>query len=211
MSDDRSRESADTPPEDPDIDDLLDKLDRLKETVDDPKERKKVDETIGLVNRMPGSKAFTKRIRKYTTRDMAQSFVGAVVFSLPLLVEDGVFEIAEWFVEFTVAGVPIFFVANVLFVLGMAAGILYYADFRDVQVTNPIFGVIPRRYVGVLVISFLTAFGMMLMWGRLAEEDPTTIEQLSRVTVIWAAAAFGAVLGDILPGEAQGEDISDRF
>jgi len=194
-------------PEDPSIDDLLTKLDSLEAIVDDDAERRKVKQTIALVERMPGSKAFTSRISKYTTRDMAESFVGAVIFSLPLLVEDGVFEIAEWFVEYTLVGVPVFFIMNVLFVLGMTAGLLYYADFRQIQVTNPILGFIPRRYLGVLLISLLTAFFMLLMWGRLHEEDPTVLEQVGRVTVIWAAAAFGAALGDILPGESQGEDI----
>lgn len=198
-------------PENPDIEDLLDKLDALEDTVDDPAERRKVRQTISLVEKMPGSKAFTTRITKYTSRDMAESFVGAIVFALPLLVEDGVFEIAEWFVEFTLGSVPVFFLANVAFVLVMTAGLLYYADFREVQITNPILGFIPRRYVGVLGVSFLTAAMMMLMWGRLHEEDPTAIEQVSRITVIWAAAAFGAALGDILPGESQGEDIGEMF
>lgn len=203
-------ESGDSGPENPDIDDLLKKLDALRETVDDPKEIQKVDQTISLVERMPGSQAFTRRITKYTSRDIAQSFVGAVVFSLPLLVEDGVFEIAEWFLEITVGGVPVFLVANALFIMGLTAGLLYYADFRDVQVRNPIFGVIPRRYVGVILVSFLTAFGMMLLWGRLHADDPTMVEQVSRVTVIWAAAALGAVIGDILPGESTGTDLSER-
>ncbi len=198
-------------PEHPDIDDLLNKLDALEATVDDDHERRKVRQTIAMVERMPGSKAFTSRISKYTGRDMAESFVGAVIFSLPLLVEDGVFEIAEWFVEFSPGGIPVFFIANALFVLGMTAGLLYYADFRQVQVTKPIFGLIPRRYVGVLGVSLLTAFLMLLMWGRLHEEDPTAIEQVARVTVIWAAAAFGAALGDILPGESTGQDVSEIF
>ena len=198
-------------PEHPDIDDLLNKLDALEATVDDDHERRKVRQTIAMVERMPGSKAFTSRISKYTGRDMAESFVGAVIFSLPLLVEDGVFEIAEWFVEFSPGGIPVFFIVNALFVLGMTAGLLYYADFRQVQVTKPIFGLIPRRYVGVLGVSLLTAFLMLLMWGRLHEEDPTAIEQVARVTVIWAAAAFGAARGDILPGESTGQDVSEIF
>ncbi len=198
-------------PENPDINDLLAKLDALEGVVDDDAERRKVRQTIAMVERMPGSSAFRTRISKYTSRDVAESFVGAVLFSLPLLVEDGVFEIAEWFLAVTVVGVPVFFVGNVLFVLAMTAGLLYYADFRQVQVTKPIFGVIPRRYVGVLAVSLLTAVFMLMLWGRLHSGDPTAAEQLARVTVIWAVAAFGAALGDILPGESKGADISDRF
>jgi len=198
-------------PAEPDIDDLLRKLDRLKETVDDPNEREKVRQTISLVERMPGSKAFTKRISKYTTRDIAESFVGGILLSLPLLVEDGVFDIAEWLAGTLVVGLPVFLIANVLFVLVMTWGLLYFADFRDLQDPNPIFGFLPRRLVAVLTISFLVSVGTMTLWGRLFEGSPTAVEAFSRVTVIWAAAAFGAALGDILPGESSGQDVNERI
>ena len=196
-------------PENPDINDLRSKLDALKETVDEPHEREKVQQTISLVERMPGSSAFTTRITKFTSRDMAEAFVGAVLFSLPLLVEGGVFEIATWFVEATYAGVPVFLFLHVAFVLTMTAGLLYYADFREIEVTHPILGVIPRRYAGILTVSLVTATFMLLLWGRLHEEDPTALEQLGRITVVWAAAAFGAGVGDILPGESKGDDLGE--
>ncbi len=198
-------------PAEPDIDDLLRKLDRLKETVDEPHEREKVRQTISLVERMPGSQAFTKRITKYTTRDIAESFVGGILLSLPLLVEDGVFDIAEWLAGTLVAGLPVFLLANILFVLVMTWGLLYFADFRDLQDPNPIFGFLPRRLVAVLTISLFVSVGTMTLWGRLAEGSPTALEAFSRVTVIWAAAAFGAALGDILPGESTGQDVSERI
>ena len=44
-------------------------------------------------------------------------------------------------------------------------------------------------------------------WTRHVHQYPTTLEQFSRVTVIWAAAALGATLGDILPGESNGQDL----
>jgi len=198
-------------PEEPDIDDLLRKLNRLKDTVDDPHEREKVQQTISLVNRMPGSQAFTKRITKYTTRDIAESFVGGILLSLPLLVEDGVFDIAEWLAGTLVGGLPVFLIANVLFVLVMTWGLLYFADFRDLQDSSPIFGFLPRRLVAVLTISLVVSVGTMILWGRLFEGGPTTVEAFSRVTVIWAAAAFGAALGDILPGESTGQDVSERI
>lgn len=227
-SDDQSRpdaEAADPPnngseydptnpaygPAEPDIDDLLRKLDRLQDTVDAPHEREKVRQTISLVERMPGSQAFTTRITKYTTRDIAESFVGGILLSLPLLVEDGVFDIAEWFASALVGGVPVFLLGNIAFVLVMTWGLLYYADFRDLQDPNPILGFLPRRLVAVLLISLVVAVGTMVLWGRLFEGDPTPVEAVGRVTVIWAAAAFGAALGDILPGESSGQDVSERL
>ena len=117
------------------------------------------------------------------------------------------FEIADWFVTFFVGPIPVFLVINVLFIISLTAGLLYFTDIRDVQM-RLLFGVIPKRLTMSLTISLIVATGMMFMWGRLHAEDPATIEQFSRVTVIWAAAALGASLGDILPGESKGQDIA---
>lgn len=195
------------PQTDPDIEDLLAKLDALRDTVDEEHEREKVRQTISLVERMPGTGALAERITKYTSRDLAESFVGAVLFALPLLVEGGVFEIAAWFAATTVAGVPVLLIGHVGFIFLATAGLLYFADFRQITIRHPIFGVIPRRYAGVLLVSLTTSATMLLFWGRLHEGDPTAVERVGRIAVVWAAAAFGAGLGDILPGESQGEDL----
>ena len=134
--------------------------------------------------------------------------MGGIIFSLPLLVEDGVFEIAEWFAEFSVGPLPLFLTVNVVFIVILVSGLLYYTDFREIKV-RLLFGFIPKRLLGILTVSFWVAFLTMFMWGRLHEQDPTTLEQLARVTVIWAAAALGATLGDILPGESKGKDIAE--
>ena len=196
-------------PVDPDINDLLAKLDALRDTVDEGHEREEVRQTISLVERMPGTGALAERITKYTTRDLAESFVGAVLFALPLLVEGGVFEIATWFAAVTPGGVPVFLLAHVGFVLLLTAGLLYFADFRQIEISHPILGVIPRRYAGILLVSLFTSAFMLFLWGRLHAGDPTGLERVARVAVVWAAAAFGAGLGDILPGESQGEDIGE--
>ncbi len=185
------------------LQDVFDQLDDLEESVSSSEERQGVRQTRRMLERIPGR----DRIKKYTSRDIAEGFVGGIIFALPLLVEDGVFEIAEWFLEFSVGPLPIFLAINVLFVATLVGGLLYFTDIRDVQV-RLVFGFIPKRLTMTLAISFLVALGTMLMWGRLHEESPTTIEQFSRVTVIWAAAALGATLGDILPGESKGQDLS---
>ena len=187
-----------------DLNAVFAQLDQLEQTVTSSEERREVRQTRRMLRRVPGS----SRIKKYTSRDIAEGFVGGIIFSLPLLVEDGVFEIAEWFTEFTVGAVPIFLAVNILFVVGLVGGLLYYTDIRDVR-EHMLLGFLPRRLIGVLVISFIVAAGTMFMWGRLHEEDPTTLEQFSRITVIWAAAALGATLGDILPGESSGSDLGE--
>lgn len=195
-----------TLPTDVDIDKVIDELEELEQKVSDDHERDEVRRVKTMLDYVPG----TQVIHKYTTRDMGEAFIGGLVFSLPLLVEDGVFDIAEWFTQYTVGQVPLFLVANLLFIVVIAAGLLYAVDIREVRITNPFLGFIPRRLVGVLAISGVCAFGMMFLWGRLHEGDPSTLEAVSRGTVIWASAVLGAVLADILPGESKGSDIRQR-
>lgn len=187
-----------------DLETIRGRLKELEETVDHPQERREVRRTIGLVDRLPPS-TVRERIRKYTRRDIAESFVGSILISLPLLVEDGVFDIADHLVS-----TPIFFALNVAFIVVMTTGLLYYADFRDVGIHRPFLGVIPRRLTAVLIISLFTATFTMTLWGRVdGWADPAVA--VARISVIWAAAAFGAALGDILPGESTGADIADEI
>jgi uncharacterized membrane protein len=186
-----------------------DVLDQLEDTITTPEQRDELHRTRRMVKHLPGGQRLEERISKYTTRDMGEAFVGSIIFALPLLVEDGVFAIADHFLDdATIAGIPLFLVANVLFVIALTAGLIYVVDFREVQVTNPILGLVPRRLVGVLGVSFLTAAGLMVLWGRLFLDDPSTLAAFARITVVWAAAALGASLGDILPGESKGADLT---
>jgi uncharacterized membrane protein len=195
------------PPDEPTMDDLYDQLEELEQTVDTPEERKEVDDVRRTIQRLPGGR-LTKRIDRYTTKDVAESFVGSILISLPMLVEDGVFNIADHFLENTVAGIPIWLVTNIVFVVALTWGLLYWAEFRTVLETNPFFGFSPRRLVGVLIISFLTATLTMTMWGRVGGWQEVDVA-LARIMVIWTAAAFGGALGDILPGESSGRSLRD--
>jgi uncharacterized membrane protein len=153
---------------------------------------------------------FGDRIEKYTSRDIAEAFVGSIFFAIPFLVEDGVFDIADFFLSFRVGVFPVYFLINTVFVLTMILGLVYWAGPQDVQVNRPIVGFIPRRMVGIAVVSFLTAAALMTMWGRLdGWADP--VESLARINVVWTVASFGAALGDILPGESSGSDINDEL
>ena len=188
-----------------DVADVVAHLDRLEDSVTEEHHQRELQRSIRMLESIPGR----DHIHKYTSRDIGEAFVGGILFSLPLLVEDGVFAIAEWFTERTVAGIPVYLGVHVTSIFLLTAGLLYAIDLREVRITNPIFGLVPRRLVGVLVASFLVSAAAMLLWGRLHAGDPTSGEQFARISVIWAAAALGAVLADILPGESAGEDISD--
>lgn len=197
---------VDRPSTDVHVDQVLKELEQLERTVSEDHEREEVQRVRDMLEYVPG----TRIIHKYTSRDIGEAFIGGLVFSLPLLVEDGVFDIAEWFVEYTIGPIPLFLTINLVFIVAVVTGLLYAIDFREVRIVNPILGFIPRRLVGILMISALCAFGMMFLWGRLHEGDPTTLESVARGTIIWTSAGLGAVLADILPGESKGEDITQR-
>ncbi len=91
----------------------------------------------------------------------------------------------------------------------MTAGLPYCAEFRKVAIHRPFFGVLPRRLFAVILVSLLTATFTMTQWGRVEGwSDP--VVAAGRMSVVWTAA-FGAALGDILPGESTGEDINDEI
>lgn len=199
--------STDTDCEESSLDEVLRELEELEETVDRQEELDELADVRQAIERLPGGAFVSDRIERYTTRDVAESFVGSIIISLPLLVEDGVFDIADHFLAHTVFGVPVWLVGNVLFIVLLTWGLLYWADFRELWRPNPVLGIIPRRLLGALVISLSTATLTMTMWGRVTWADP--MEAFARISVIWAAAAFGAALGDILPGESQGTELRD--
>jgi len=189
------------------MEEVFEQLEELEATVDTEVERKEVEDVRQTLEGLPGRDFLGEQIERYTTRDVAESFVGSIIFSLPLLVEDGVFDIAEHFLSATVGGVPLWLAAHVGFLVVMIWGLLYWADFREIRDSAPLFGLIPRRLIGVLAISLFAAGLTMTMWGRVDWADPAVA--FSRITVVWSAGAFGAVLGDILPGESAGTEIGD--
>ncbi|WP_436935481.1 hypothetical protein [Halovenus marina] len=192
------------------VDALHEQFDDLELAVSDAANREAVHQIRTETIQATLDNTFGDRIQKYTSRDIAEAFVGSVVFAIPFLVEDGVFEIADFFLSFQIGIFPVFFLVNAAFVLVMILALVYWAGPQDVQVNRPIFGLIPRRLVGIAAVSFLTAAALMTMWGRVDNwQDP--VVALARISVVWTVASFGASLGDILPGESSGADINDEI
>lgn len=139
---------------------------------------------------------------------MAEAFVGSIVFLIPLLVEDGVFEIADHFLTVRVAGWPVFLLGNAAFVMLLTGALIYWSDIQRVDVTTYVLGIpIPRRLLITLLIALGTATLMMTLWGRVADWTIPAVA-VARITVVWTAASIGAALGDLLPGESTGSDIT---
>ncbi|MCY4729168.1 DUF2391 domain-containing protein [Natronomonas gomsonensis] len=199
--------------EDPTTAEVLERLESLEESVSAGEERRRARRIRRLAEGMHRFERRTfdnveRNIQRYTTRDVLEAFVGSTIFSLPLVVEGGVLEIGSHFATSLVYGVPVYFLANAVFVVTITAGLLYYAEFREVEIQLA-FGFVPKRLVGVLAIAFLTATATMALWGRLDIAEPFL--SLCQISVVWTAGAFGAGLGDILPGENEGEEIGDLF
>ncbi|WP_232820558.1 DUF2391 domain-containing protein [Halorussus litoreus] len=189
----RAERSGGSSNPDHEMDDLLDELEELEETVDDPEEREQVRETIRVARRVQTPGAFGRVIRGFDRHDAAEALVGSVVFGVPMLVEGGTLEIGEF-----LAAHPLAFVATILGAVGIVIGVLYVAEIQQVEIHEPLFGVIPRRLAGVLTISFATAGVLMTVWGRVDWADPWLA--LCQISVTFAAMSLGAALGDILPG-----------
>jgi uncharacterized membrane protein len=186
MSDSRDVEGG------PAVVDVIDELQALKAEVEDPEQRERVQEVMRLAAEVQ-PRGLGNVIVGFDRADVAEAFLGALLFGIPMFVEGGTQEVGAF-----VAANPLFLLGTVGAANVMVAGILYVADFQDVRISNPILGVVPRRFAGVLTISFLTALGAMTAWGRVDWATPWL--SLCTVAVAFVPMAIGAALGDILPG-----------
>jgi len=191
-STDRSADTGNTPA-DPELDDLLDELEQLEETVDDPAEVEQVRETMRVARRVGTPSAFGRVIRGFDRHDAAEAFVGSVIFGVPMLVEGGTLEVGAF-----LAANPAALAATLVGTVALVVGVLYVAEIQQVEIYRPLFGVVPRRLAGVLAISMVTAAVLMTAWGRVDWADPWLAA--CRTAVAFAPMALGAALGDILPG-----------
>jgi uncharacterized membrane protein len=183
---------ADDSDGDSDMSDLFAELQELEDLVQSPAARDQVRETMRVAMEVETG-LFGQVIRGYDRGDLAEALLGALVFGIPMFVEGGTNEVGEF-----VASHPGFLLATHAVALTLVIGILYIADIQDVRVHRPLFGLIPRRLVGVMTVPMVTALFMMTAWGRVSWGDPWLA--ICTVSVAFVPMAIGAALGDILPG-----------
>jgi uncharacterized membrane protein len=179
----------------PDFGDLIDELETLGEAVDDEEEREQVREAVEVAMAVQESRTgiFGRVVHGFDRQDAAQALVGGAIFGIPMFVEGGTLEIGAF-----LADAPLAVVATHAATVALAVGLLYVADIQDVRVVGPLFGVVPRRLVAVLLIPLVTALAVMTAWGRISWADPWLA--FCQTTVAYAPMVIGAALGDILPG-----------
>lgn len=174
--------------------DVFEELDELEELVQTSEARAQVRETMRVAMKAAqNTSPFGRVVRGFGREDLAEAFLGSLLFGIPMAVEGGTQEVGEF-----ISQRPLFLSGTVLFTIGIVVGILYVADIQDVRIQNPIFGFIPRRLVGVIAVAFLTAFFLLTVWGRVDWGTPWLAT--ADIVVAFLPMGIGAALGDIIPG-----------
>jgi len=177
-----------------DMGDLFDELQELEGLVVSDAAREQVRETMRVA--MAASAAaspFGRVIHGFDRSDLAEALLGSLLFGIPMAVEGGTQEVGVF-----LAPRPGYLVGTLVFAVGLVVGIIYVADFQDVRVHKPLLGLIPRRLVGVLGVSLLTATLLLTGWGRIDWGSPALAA--ANVVVAFVPMSIGAALGDLLPG-----------
>jgi uncharacterized membrane protein len=183
--------SRSSPEVSPDIDDALDELEELEEFVDTAEEREQVREAMRAVRRVR-PRPFGRLRDGFGLRDAGEALVGSVIFGVPMVVEEGTLEVGAH-----IAGRPASVVLTALLGLAFVLGILRAVSFAQVE-DDLLFGLVPVRLLGILVIAGGTAVLLMTVWGRVDWTTPAVAASQTLVTAI--VMAVGASLGDIIPG-----------
>ncbi|WP_232702302.1 DUF2391 family protein [Halobacterium wangiae] len=187
-----SRSRTDDEP--PDLSDLFDELEDLDDVVDEPDAQARLDAVKQLAGEMQGDGGtFGQVIYGFDRHDTAEAALGSLLFGIPMAVEGGTNEAGEFVAEHVLN-----LVGSLAATVFIVYGVLYVARFQDVRISHPFFGVIPRRLVGVLGVSSITATLLLTAWGRVDWADPWVA--VCTVAVAFVPMAIGAALGDILPG-----------
>lgn len=178
----------------PTVSELFDELEELEEMTDDPALLDHLDDLMELAGEVQEGGTFGQVIYGFDRHDVAEAFLGSLLFGIPMAVEGGTNE-AGAFIATHIG----YFLLSVIGTFLLVYGILYVAEIQDVRVSNPILGIIPRRFAGVLGVALVTATIILTIWGRV---DWATDPWLALCTVAVAVLpmSIGAALGDILPG-----------
>ncbi|ELZ25681.1 hypothetical protein C475_09489 [Halosimplex carlsbadense 2-9-1] len=191
--DDGAPDLGDVDEDDPDMGDLFDELAELEETVDSEAEREQVRETMRTAMEVQETPVFGRVVFGFDRSDAAEALLGSLLFGIPMFVEGGTYDVGLY-----LSGHPFYFLLTNALTLALVTGILYVADFQDVRVYQPIFGFLPRKFLGVLTIPLVTAAVVMTVWGMIDWTDPWLA--VCQVAVALVPMSIGAALGDLLPG-----------
>lgn len=171
--------------------DIIDELEELHDRVD-PETREHVGELMEQVTELQ-PRGRGNVIVGFDRTDLSEAAIGSLVFGIPMFVEGGTNEVGDY-----LATRPLQLLTTIAVAVAIVYGIVYVADFQDVRVHQPFFGIVPRRMVGICGVTFLVAALGLTGWGRIEWGSP--ILAVATTTVAFVPMSVGAALGDILPG-----------
>jgi uncharacterized membrane protein len=186
MSDDwpRSHERAN-------MQDVIEDLEDLERMVDDDDEREHVREARRAAEEAREPGVLGRFRRGFGLRDAGEAVIGGFVFGVPMIVEDGTYEVGRY-----IANDPPSLLITILFGGSLILGILHAGGFEQVK-EDRLFGLVPLRLVGILGISVGLAVGLLTIWGQIDWSDPVVAG--SQTAVVAIAMGVGGSVGDILP------------
>jgi uncharacterized membrane protein len=167
-------------------------LDALTAAADTDAERELVRETVEVDLGIDVG-AFGQIVVGFDRGDVSEAALGALLFGIPMFVEGGTTEVGAH-----LAARPVAAAGTAAFTVAVVYGVLYVAEIQDVRVTRRLFGLVPRRFAGVLGVSLLVAVVGLTAWGRVDWGTPAAAA--GSVLAAHLPMAVGAALGDILPG-----------
>lgn len=177
-----------------DMGDLFDELDELEELVEGEEAREQVRETMRTaMEASSNAGAFGRVIHGFDRADLSEALLGSILFGIPMAVEGGTQEVGTF-----LASRPALLLGTFGFAVSLVVGIIYVADIQEVRVADPVFGILPRRLIGVFGVSAIAAVVMLTAWGRVDWSTPMLA--VGDVVVAFLPMSIGAALGDILPG-----------
>lgn len=178
-----------------DADAIIAELDALASSAavaDSPAARSRVRRSRALARRLRERAPARPTIGAFDRSDAAEALLGSTLLGIPMAVEGGTTEVGLF-----LAAHPVALVATLVGAVGLVTGVIYVADIREVGVEDRIAGVVPRRLLGVVTVSGVTATAMLTGWGRVSWTEPVTA--LAAVVVAFVPMSLGAALGDLLP------------
>ena len=182
-----SNEATSDPPE---METVFEELEELEELVGTEAERDQVRQTMRTLRRARQPRVFGRFRSSFGLQDAGEALVGSFVFGIPMIVEEGTFEIAQYLsTRLPVLGVTL------LVGVALVLGVLYAAGFEEVE-SDRLFGVVPARLFGVLGIATVTSVVLMTAWGRVDWTTPWVATSATGLTAV--VMAVGAALGDVV-------------
>ena len=127
---------------------------------------------------------------EFTLKDLAQQAVGAMALSAPLSVTQEVWELAK--IMDTPRIITIVFLTIAFDIL-----LYYYTKFRAVK-NERILGIVPKRILSILAISYLMAATMLFVFGVIGLQITEQAWQIKLIIFIGLFANIGAGAADLL-------------